>query len=137
MNQADEWLKKFTGDGAASWVQLIQDEITAATTDSNTDVRAWLTRFCAVVDSKIPADRPDFDENVRASGIAGLALVLWHLRVRRAKCYDPRRAVGARRNAFRERQAFIHALLDAIVDEELDHEFFKGQEWEPPFQNEA
>lgn len=126
------WLSKHTGRDTGFWIEFIQKKIAEATTDRDTDVKKWLVELSREVELSIPAWRPDFDENIRASAIMGLVLLLWHFRVRRAKCCDPRRPIGARRKAYEERRAFALVVMDAIMDDTYDSLYFPGQDWESP-----
>lgn len=134
----DPWLKRTTGTDDVEWVTFVQKAVNEATDWEKgpeghgiTDVKVWLDRLAERVAKATPKDG-HYDENIWAARVMGLVLVLWAVRVHRAKTQDPHRPVKLRRQSYRSWLAFMHVLFDALTDESRDHDYFP-QMWDPPF----
>lgn len=73
-----------------------------------------------------------FDGNMRMAATLSYILGFWYSRLHRAKCYDPRRPVRHRKQAYFQRYSWALAMFGAIADESDDCDMFK-QKWETPF----
>jgi hypothetical protein len=134
----DEWLRKQTGRGAEWWVEYVQREIWEHVLEGEDgkvhpeiDVVGWQRRVVGIVE----LSRPDgeYDENIRGALVLGVVMLLWGMRISRAKAYDPNRPLELRQRALRRWSAMMAIVVDAVTNESLDHRFFEGQGWDPPF----
>jgi hypothetical protein len=73
------------------------------------------------------------DGNIYFSAIMGYILVLWYVRIVRAKCYDPRRPAKLRKRGMLAMANYCGMLAMALMDESKDSQHFPGQKWDPPF----
>ncbi len=96
------------------------------------DVRSWIWLLAKDVVTSFPK-RGKFDENMRAAAVLSLILATWFLRVKRAKCWDPRRPIRLRKQAYQQWLQYAQALALAVADERIDPVVFAGQKWDSPF----
>ena len=134
------WIESFTSKDAAWWVSEIQRLVTKHSCPTKNPwhgttrtgiVMAELVNL--VQKHGMPKKGPAYDGNMRMACILSYVLVLWYLRLHRAKSYDPRRPVRHRQAAYWGRLGYANALFLAITDESKDAEMFPGQNWESPW----
>ena len=137
----DDALRKLTSHDSVYWVACVQSLITKhskPTKDPNhseTDSGAMLRELSDYVWSAILAtvDLKTTDENMSSAQAMSLVLTLWTCRIRRAKAYDPRRPVELRKKAMERLSLYHHSLLECMMNEANDANYFPGQEWDCPY----
>jgi hypothetical protein len=73
------------------------------------------------------------DENMGLAAGLGMVLVVWYVRVQRAKAMDPRRPVKLRKMALSRGAAYVAEINKAMHDDSIDPISWPGQEWENPW----
>jgi hypothetical protein len=132
------WIASSTGKSRLEWIGIIQGtlkKISKPTKDKwhdTNDPIELITRLARDVRKTFPK-QGRFDGNMRMTATLGYLCCLFYLRLHKAKSFDPRRPVAARKQAYFQRQQFAQALLNAIIDESLDCEMFPSQNWESPW----
>lgn len=137
----DKLIEDGTGETCQFWMDFIGNMIQKHTKPSDnplhgfTESDQWLIELSQELWKRVQPrhDLTKMDENIICSSLMGLILVQWSCRVRRAKSYDPRRPVEIRKGMMKRFLDYQHALMDAMMNEENDHNFFPKQEWDPPF----
>jgi hypothetical protein len=142
MKLVNSILKKETGRGLKEWLDFIGEDIgkrSKPLKGSNglwtTDVDLWLSDLARELWKTVPS-RHDLnckDENIICARLMALILAAWSCRIIRAKAYDPRRPVAARRKALGKLGDHCKALLECVADESMDCILFPSQEWDSPF----
>ena len=135
MNVLETILQKGTGKGSQYWMDWIGNTILSYTDDKRTtQSNLWLHDLADEVFAEVKErfDLIQVDENIITSTLASLILTLWSCRVRRAKAYDPRRPLDARKTMMEGLLQYHASLLECMVDESKDAEYFPAQEWQPP-----
>jgi hypothetical protein len=134
----DQFLLAETGRTSQFWIGLIQNliqefsEVVDDPKHPETDVEAWISTLTKKLVDVLPEDK-NYDENIRVARELGLLLVLWSVRISRAKAYDPNRPAELRLRALAGLRNYVAALQDAIHDETMDDLYFNGQDWNPPY----
>lgn len=73
------------------------------------------------------------DENIYLAKVLGLILVLWSVRIARAKGYDPRRELSGRRSIITATMPkYAASVISCLVDQSMDAAWFPDQEWDDP-----
>lgn len=133
----DDLLIKATGEGARYWMDFVGKAIFDCTDQFTRGSRpaVWLAVLSAEVWDRIRTrhDWKVMDENIVCSKALSLILALWSCRVVRAKAYDNRRPLEARKGMLDRLTEFCMALTRCMVDESRDHVYFPAQDWSPPF----
>lgn len=141
MKVMESYLRAWTRKGTRAWMSRIEELIVLASKPHELDPECltsdpveWIHKLTKEVwegtRGKLSAQS---DENLMASRLVGLILVLWYSRVHRAKCHDPRRKPVDRRKGMLSLNKFRHMVFDCLTDESRDHTFFPDQEWDSPF----
>ena len=146
MSIVDRELISETGWGSQEWMDFIGNQIGKRSKPirgskglQTTDASLWVGDLADELWKRI-SERDDWsarDENIVCAKLLSLIFSLWACRIIRAKAYDPRRPVKQRRRALRKLVQYHHALLECMVDESKDSEFFPAQEWDSPFSSKA
>lgn len=103
---------------------------------SRTDSVAWISDLAKLVAAYVSDKNKGryYDGNMALASTLGLILVAWYAQVHRAKSYDPRRALKARKAAAAQRTRFIAELAAVIADDSVMGEVWgKQQAWNFPF----
>lgn len=145
MKQVDKWLKKWTDQDSLYWMNRI-GALIAKTAKlikgsgglQGCDPGKWLGMLAKELTKAIePKLGVQYDENIALSKFMGLILAMWSYRIGRAKCYDCRRQLRARRESMKRLMNYPILLMECLMDESLDHVYFPAQGWDPPFPKEA
>lgn len=135
---ADSYLQSTTHRSPEWWVAAIQQLVADTATpsdDPNHDhahPREWLKRLVDLVVDGLPPGG-QYDPNMRAGAVLAQALLVWYVRLHRAKWSDPRRPVELRQGAYEQWLKFVESAFAAVVDVRDDPVAFSGQEWDHPF----
>ena len=141
--KAASWLAQATGRSDIAWVAWVQEAIRRASRPSKdprhdmTNANKWLEDLTRLVVQEVRKTPGYFDGNVQSAAIVAHVLLLWTLRVWRAKAFDPRRPFVRRQASYRAWRKFCLSLNQAMLDEEFDPTHFPEQEWENPFLSDA
>ena len=138
MSEHDRLLKAWTGHDSVWWFHRVQEHIwdsVIAGTDEihpDCDVLEWIGNLLKDMLPEID-DEAGYDGNMRLAALIGIVLTNWVARLSRAKAYDPNRPLNLRRKALRSHQKIVMAVISAVTDEQKDHRYCPGQEWNPPY----
>ncbi len=102
-----------------------------------TNIMKWLIELIKIVWKQRPKDKGKHDENMYITSHLGYILSTWYARVQRAKCFDPRRPVEVRKEAYKKYQNFVQTLMLGVASDEFDITIFPDQEWDNPFSPDA
>lgn len=97
----------------------------------------WVADVTNEITKSFPKDRP-FDGNMRVAYLLAFVMGTWYSRVHHSKCFDPRRPVKIRREAYASWHRGVLALFAAMVNDEHDPVLFNGKpHYENPFDPKA
>lgn len=139
----EQTIKKWTGKSSRYWLDFIGN--TAKKTAKKIkrgpwkggltcEPQLWMPALVKSVwntmKKKVP---PAMDGNISCSRVVSLILTLWTSRIIRAKAYDCRRELKARKRMMRVLVDYHGNLMDCVSDESRDGSYFPSQEWESPY----
>ncbi len=146
MGKIDKFFEKYTGGlDSVYWMNNIGEAIGRSAKPikghpglSTCDPGDWLDEIIKELSKRV-TDLLDEsrDENIAVAWVLGTLLMLWSVRIIRAKSYDLRRPVKQRREMMGRFKQTAELLAEILADESMDAKYFPGQTWDPPFSPDA
>ncbi len=133
------WIMQVSGKSKTWWVRIVQELIQKHSRKTKdpwhgaTNIERVVKELVQIIKRVAFRKKGRYDGNMRMAAVLSYVLAIWYLRIHRAKSYDPRRPVKARKAAYFTRLNYATALFYAIEDESMDPVHFPGQKWESPF----
>lgn len=144
MSEVNKILLRLTGKRLQHWYSRIGVLIGDASKPigssglESTDTEKWIGKLAVEIGRAVDVTLPvTHDENIAAARCMTLILGLWSTRIIRAKAYDPRRPLKARRAMMLSFAQQQRALLECVADESEDPRLFPAQSWDNPLAKDA